>query len=169
MMLRRALRVIALAGLVAQACFAQTNPQYGIKDPNPPIGSNIRRNITEGSRIPINKTYGELSPEEKEAVHRYYEVIETGDEPPFPAKGLGPIHDAVAKVQQKLLVTGQLLLVASVGPDGNVTEVKAIGSPSPEMVQAAGSIVALSKFKPALCKGQPCRMDFPFFFNFKLR
>jgi len=168
-MLTHALRLVALASLTAPVCFAQPNPQYGIKDPSPPLGSNIRRNITEGSHVPINKTYSELSPEEREAVHRYYEKIETGDEPPFPAEGLQPIHSAVAKAQQKLLVTGQLVLIASVGPNGNVTEVKAIGRPSPEMVQAAGSIVALSKFKPALCKGQPCNMDFPFVFDFKVR
>jgi outer membrane biosynthesis protein TonB len=110
-----------------------------------------------------------MSPEERDAIHRYYEKIETGDEPPFPAEGLRPVHGAVAKAQQKLLVTGQLILLASVGPDGNVTEVKAIGSPSPEMVQAAGSIVAFTKFKPALCKGKPCKMDFPFVFNFKVQ
>ena len=168
-MLTRASMLLAIAGLVVPACFAQMSPQYGIKDRDPPIGSNIRRNITEGSHIPINKKYSEMSAEEKEAVRRYYEVMETDDEPPFPAEGLRPIHDAVAKAQQKLLVTGRLVLVASVGPDGNVTDVKAIGSPSSEMVQAAGSIVVLSKFKPALCKGQACKMDYPFIFNFKVR
>ena len=167
-MLCRALMLIALAGLAAPACFAQSS-QYGIKEADPRTGSNIRRNIAEGSRIPINKRYSELSSEEKEAVNRYYEKIEPGDEPPFPVEGLRPIHSAVAAAQQKLLVSGQLVLVASVGPDGNVTEVKAIGSPSVEMVQTAGSIVALSKFKPARCNGQPCKMDFPFVFDFAVR
>ena len=167
-MLPRASMLLALAALTASACLAQPS-QYGIKDRDPPTGSHIRRNITEGSHIPIHKTYSELSPEEREAVHRYYEKIEPGDEPPFPAEGLRPIHSAVAAAQQKLLVTGQLVLVASVGPDGKVTEVKAIGSPSAEMVQAAGSIVALSKFKPARCSGQPCKMDYPFVFNFITR
>ena len=82
---------------------------------------------------------------------------------------LARCRSAIARAQQKLLVTGKLILVASVGPDGNVTEVKAIGSPSPEMTQAAASIVAVSKFKPAICKGQPCRMEFPFRFNFVVR
>jgi Gram-negative bacterial TonB protein C-terminal len=168
MMLTRPSLLVVLASLAAPALFAQPSPQYNIKNSDPPIGSNIRRNITEGSHIPINKTYSEMSSEEREAVHRYYEKIETGDEPPFPTEGLRPVHSAVAKAQQKLLVTGKLVLLASVGPDGNVAEVKAIGSPSPEMVQAAASIVALTKFKPALCKGTPCKMDFPFIFNFKV-
>src|SRR5687768_14386837 len=104
----RALMLVALVGLAASVCFAQSS-QYDIKDRDPPTGSNIRRNITEGSRIPINKTYSELSPEEKEAINRYYEKIEPGDEPPFPAEGLRPIHNAVAAAQQTLLVTGQLV------------------------------------------------------------
>ena len=47
-----------------------------------------------------------------------------------------------------------------------MSEVKAIGSPSPEMAKAAASIILLSKFKPAVCKGEPCKMEFPFTFKF---
>jgi hypothetical protein len=162
------LLLLAILGAVP-ALLAQPNPQYGIREREPPTGSSISRSIVEGSKIPINKTFGEMSPEEREAVHRYYEKIEPGDEPPFPAAGLRPVYETVAQIQRTLQVTGELMLFATVGPDGNVTEVKAFGSPSPEMVQAAGSIVALTKFKPAICKGQPCKMDFPFVFNFELR
>ena len=59
-----------------------------------------------------------------------------------------------------------MVLVASVATDGTVSEVKAIGSPSPEMAKAAASIILLSKFKPAVCKGEPCKMEFPFTFKF---
>ena len=165
-----AVRFLAAALLVAPICFAQTSsPQYGIKDAVAPLGSNIKRYVTEGSQIPINKTYGELSLEEKMSVNRYYEKIEPGDEPPFPSEGLRPIQSAIAKVQSRLLVTGELILVVSVGADGNATEVKAVGSPSPEMTQAAASIILLTKYKPAICKGQPCKMDYPFRFNFVVR
>jgi hypothetical protein len=64
----RLLLLLALASLATSSLLAQPNPQYNIKDRDPPTGSNIRRNITEGSRIPINKTYGEMSPEEREAI-----------------------------------------------------------------------------------------------------
>jgi hypothetical protein len=47
-----------------------------------------------------------------------------------------------------------------------LSEVKAIGSPSPEMTQFAASVLLLTKFKPAICGGQPCKMDYPFRFAF---
>lgn len=52
-------------------------------------------------------------------------------------------------------------LPCPVGADGKVTEVKAIGSPGAEMVQYAGAVLILTKFKPAVCSGRPCRMEFP--------
>ena len=37
----------------------------------------------------------------------------------------------------------------------------------PELVQYAGMTVMLTKFKPALCQGQPCKMQFPMVFTFE--
>jgi hypothetical protein len=159
-----------LFALLASTCFAQTpSPQYGVKDSAAPTGSNIKRYVTQGSEIPINRTYAELSPEEKASVNRYYENIEPGDEPPFPLEGLAPIYKAFAKLQSRLAAKGNLVLVATVDADGSVAEVKAIGSPSPEITMAAANIIIVSKFKPAICKGQPCKMDFPFSFAFALQ
>jgi hypothetical protein len=42
-----------------------------------------------------------------------------------------------------------------------VSGVKAWGSPSPEMTKFAASVLLLTRFKPAICGGQKCRMDFP--------
>ena len=168
----RASQFLASASLALSAltCSAQSStPQYGVKEVEAPAGSNIKRYVTSGSHIPINRTYQELSPEEKSAVNTYYEKVEPGDEPPFPLEGLRPIHEAIGKVQQRLLVTGRLILVVSVGADGIPIDVRAVGSPSPAMTKAAASIILLSKFKPALCKGEPCRMEFPFSFAFEVR
>ena len=146
-----------------------STPQYGVKESEAPIGSNIKRYVASGSRIPVNRTYAELSAEEKAFVSSYYEKMGAGDEPPFPIEGLGPIYSAIAKVQQKLLVTGKLTLVASVDSTGTVTEVQVVESPSKAMTQAAASVVVLSKFKPALCANRPCKMEFPFNFAFEVR
>ena len=155
--------------LLGASVAAQTSvPQYGIKEDQPRTGSNIRRYLVEGRRIPNNKRYDELTADEKASVNRYYERIEPGDEPPFPTDGLRPIDSALLKAQAKLLVSGELFLVASVGTDGQVTEVKTIGSPSPDMTQFAASVLMLTRFKPALCHGQPCRMEFPFRYLFRV-
>ncbi len=150
---------------------AQSSPaEYSIREGRS-SSSIVLRNpeVVTGSPIPINKRYRELTAAEKSIIHGWYENIEPDDEPPFPADGLRSIYVAVAKAQARLLVTGTLLLVATVGADGEVTSVKAVGSPSPEMTQFASGVLILTKFKPALCKGVPCTMDYPFMYDFKVR
>ena len=150
----------------AQAPAPAPAPEYTIRESDPRTGSNIRRSLIRGSPIPINKKYEELSAEEKDTLNQSYEAMGPGDEPPFPADGLKPIHQAIAKAQQKHLFRGELVLIATVAADGNVTQVKAIGSPSPDMTRFASTVLLLTKFKPARCKGEPCKMDYLFRFDF---
>lgn len=154
---------------VAQAQEEPKRSQYSIKEDDPPTGSAIRRNAVGSFSVPINKRYDELSSEERQALNRSYEHIDEGDEPPFPAEGLKPLLKAIYAIQGKLLVTGKLFLVADVEPDGHVSQVKAEGSPSAEMTKYAGAALMLTKFKPAVCKGRPCKMQFPLEMIFKVR
>ncbi len=159
------LALLASAGCTSQA----SNPEYSIKFEDPPTGSHIRRDAVWGSTIPINKRYHELTPEQRTIVHRWYQSITPGDEPPFPSDGLKPIHDALRKLQHKLLAAGEIYLIATVEANGEVAQVKAIGSPSPEMTKFASTIVLLTKFKPAVCAGRPCKMDFPLWYVFRVQ
>jgi hypothetical protein len=144
------------------------SPQYGIKHEDPPIGSNIRRYAVSPSPIPINRSYAELNGAERSVLHGWWERIPDGDEPPFPMEGLRPIHEAMRQAQYSLVVTGELFLVATVEPDGQVSAVKTIGSPTAEMTKFAATLLILTKFKPALCSGRPCRMDFPLHYLFRV-
>ena len=155
--------VIAAAFLIASApaAHAESPPaKYSITADEPPTGSRIRRDAVR-SPVPVNRTYEQLTAEERARVHSWYEQIPDGDEPPFPASGTKEIHDAVRKAQQNLHVKGELFLVATVEATGEVSVIKAWGSPSPEMTKFAASVLLLTKFKPAICGGQKCRMDFP--------
>jgi hypothetical protein len=164
----RGLGVVCIA-LLTTPCLAETaKPEYGIRE-EALTGSAIKSYGVQGSPIAINKRYSELSVEERASLNRYYEKMEPGDEPPFPSDGLKPVYEAIRKGQAKLLVEGELILVATVSDKGEVTEVKAVGSPSPEMTQFAASVLFLTKFKPAVCQGQPCKMDYPFRLAFRLR
>jgi hypothetical protein len=159
-----------LALLFCAPAFAQpAPPQHGVLEDEPHTGSMIRQELTHGSGIPINKTWNELTPEEKASVNQFYESMGPGDEPPFPALGLKPIHRAMAKLQQALLVSGELYLMATVDRNGNVVQIKAIGNPDDEMTKAAATVLSITKFKPALCKGVPCQMDYPFRFSFNVK
>lgn len=163
------LSIAAAWALLVLPSSAQTSKsEFGIREEEPRTGSMIKRYIVYGSALPVNKRYHEFTPEEKALLNQFYEKIEPGDEPPFPVDGLRPILEAVQKAQAKLLVQGDLILLVEVAANGEPTQVKAIGAPSPEMVNFAASLLLVTKFKPAICSGQPCKMEFPFRYNFRV-
>jgi hypothetical protein len=167
----RSVAIIVVTGLsmgvVSRFCIAQESPpEFGIKEDTPRTGSLLRRDEVHSTVLPVNRTYEQLTPEQRAAVSSWYEKVAPGDEPPFPLNGLGPMFDAIRKGQEILLVSGKLYLVATVEPNGRVSTVKAYGSPSPEMTKFAAKVLILTKFKPAVCGGRPCRMDFPIKYSF---
>jgi hypothetical protein len=73
-------------------------------------GTLIRKDMRWNSKIPLNKTYGELTPEQKEELRAMYESMPADEEPPFPAQGMKPIFNAIKQAQAKLLAKGVLNL-----------------------------------------------------------
>ena len=115
---------------------------------------------TFGWRAPRGRN-AQLTDDEKRAVKSSYEAMEPLDEPPFPVVGLKPIYQAIAEVQQKLLEEGVLSMQAEVDASGVVTNVSVFKSPDNRLTQAAANVLMLTRFKPAVCRGQPCKMSFP--------
>jgi hypothetical protein len=132
-----------------------------------PIGSNIASEDVTGF-VPFDKSYAELTPDQQAAVKKPYRALEEGDEPPYPLHGLKPIYDWLKKAQNKVLIRGDLRLDVLVGKDGNALSVTAIGSPSPEITKFATLVVMKEKYKPAVCRGTPCDMIFPFNMQFTM-
>lgn len=157
---------IALAVACGLAWAEPAKPTYSLRAPASVHDGAIPRYLTRASLIPLHKRYAELTAEERATLKRNWEPMPEDDEPPFPLRGLRPVHAAMARVQQHLLVEGEVLLIASVNSAGEVTEVKAVGGPSPDLINAAASVLFDTKFKPAVCGGQPCAMQYPFDFKF---
>jgi hypothetical protein len=151
-----------LAGAFGSSAAAQPlpPPEYGVRFDRPPLGSSIRRFAVKSEGFPVNRRYHELTEAERAMVHAPYERIEPGDEPPFPAEGLKPILEAIRKGQDRLLVTGLLTIVATVDQNGDVKSAKVLTSPNDEMAKFVGKLLFVTKFKPAVCAGQPCGMDY---------
>lgn len=165
------LTIISFAGSSAGDPVA---PEYSVREERSTFGSiaplTLRDEIVSGSTLPINKRYAEFTADEKARLRSWYQgPFGADDEPPFPLEGLKPIDVLIAKVQAKLLVEGDLTIVASVGADGEVASIKVFGSPSPELSRVAAAIIYGTRFKPALCGNVACAMDFPFRYKFKVQ
>lgn len=165
---RRFLAAAALLAIAGQSSAQLPAPQYVVIVNETRTGSILRREQGEGFPLPVASSYEQLTPEQKAIVHSWYEHIEPGDEPPYPAEGFAALFDAIREGQEKLMVRGELELAGTVGPAGNVTKVEVLKSPNWDMGQFAGTVFLMTRFKPAICKGRPCQMQFPLSLRFDL-
>jgi len=154
--------------IVGAPLSSRPSSQSIINEPTSETGSFIKKDPVYGLKFPLNKTYEQLTPEQKADLHAMYDSLPGGDEPPFPLEGLKPVVGAIRKAQAQLKARGELYLAVTVGADGKVKQVADYSSiNNPEMTKFAASILLMTKFKPAVCGGAPCVMQFPF--NLKLR
>ena len=183
-----ALLVLGSAGAIAQVGISQTNPIPN--NPNGPspmpssgpvrltneatstTGTIIRRDLEWSSKIPLNKTYDQFSDDEKAQLRALYVSMPEGDEPPFPANGMKPVFNSIRKGQQIVRARGQLNMVVAVDADGKATAVSDLGgvggANALEMTHFAQSVLLMTKFKPAVCSGKPCKSEFPFILDLRM-
>ena len=141
--------------------------RYSIKQDEPDTGTHISRERIIDS-LPLDKRYSELTREQQNAFKSQYEQMAEDDEPPFPLDGLGPLYKAIGEIHKQFLrrrfglgVDGLLAMHVQVDSQGKATSVAAYRSPDPEMTKFAATVAMLTKYKPAVCGGQPCAMAFP--------
>ena len=161
---------IGLATAAFAALVQSAEPaRYAIKQSEPDTGTRIPSNIVEGSRLPLDKRYAELTPEQQKLLKSQYEQMGDADEPPFPANGLGPLYRQIARGQQKLLARGPLTMFVDIDATGTAIAVQVLQSPDPQATRYVAAVLMEEKYKPALCDGTPCRMQFPFRIDFRVR
>lgn len=135
-------------------------------------GTIIKRDLEWSSKIPLNKTYQQFSESEKAEFHALYESMPPGDEPPFPAEGLRPVFNSIKKGQQIVRARGRLNMVVNVDATGKAVDVVDLGgvggANALEMTRFAGSVLLMTKFKPAVCAGKPCKSQFPFILDLRM-
>jgi hypothetical protein len=143
-------------------------PIYNINQAVPTTGSNIPRRVVTSNLLPLNRRWAELTPAEQAQFKSNYEAMYPLDEPPFPVDGLKPLYDNVSKVQRKVLARGDLVIDVEVDASGQAQTFKVMKSPDPELTNAVAAVLSLTRFKPALCRGSPCSMGFPFRMTFSV-
>jgi hypothetical protein len=166
--------LIALSSFAVSTVQAQTPDSPAVRsspgheprkysDSTSETGTILKQNIRWTSKIPLNKTYGEFNDAQKAELRAMYKDMPEGDEPPFPAEGIRPIFNAIKNAQRTLQARGSLDLAVTVGPDGTATKVDDFSSlKSPQMSELAQQVLLLTKYKPAVCSGQPCTMQYRF-------
>lgn len=115
------------------------------------------------SEIPLNRTYGKLTEDQRAHLHAMYSSLAPGDEPPFPEKGLKSIFTTIRLAQRQHQAEGELDMTVTVGPDGVPKKAENHGAVSnAKMTEVARQALMSTKYKPAMCHGTPCEMEFRF-------
>ena len=140
---------------------AAAMPRYSLRQDMAPVGSNIPRTVMRDSLLPFDRTWQELTPEQRLVMKSHYEAMAESDEPPFPLRGLRVIYTLIETVARHTGDRGPVVMNLSVDSQGQVASVAVIQSPSKEYTQGLARALLQVNFKPALCDGQACRMDFP--------
>ncbi len=158
---------LIVASVISMSGFANANidRSYYLKG-DKIAGSNIR-SIDAVSKIPFNKSYNDLSADQKQTLHSQFEGLSASDTPPFPRQGLRKLFQPIVKASKAIAATGSLRLHATVNANGFVESVKVIDSPDVKLSVIAERVLLNTRFDPARCNGVACEMTFPFEAHFK--
>lgn len=167
-MIFRTFHVLLALLTVAAGAFAQdvsapatAKKQYVYKHDEARVGSYIPRNMTV-TDYPIDVSYADLTPEQRASWKSQYLSMPADDEPPFPVAGIKRTMKAVLKAAQHTDSAGEIDAVVVVRDDGVPDSVTILKAPTPQLGTFVAQALMLEKFKPAICAGKPCAMEFPF-------
>lgn len=167
-MRRQTLSAGAIALFMCGSLVAQSQlpaPQYKLKAAER-TGSHLRHDAALGS-IPFDKTYAQLTAEQKAIVRAPYESLAPDDEPPFPKHGLKRVYEAIVQIRRRVHMEGIFDAGVMVGPDGKATEVRVYRSPDAEVTRIFANLLVLQEYKPPLCHGVPCSQEYAFEVNLR--
>lgn len=167
-MIHRTVRVLLALLTVAASASAQdasapatAKKQYVYKHEDLRTGSHIPTNMTV-TEHPLHIAYADLSPEQKASWKSQYRAMPTDDEPPYPKAGIHGTMKAVLKAAQYTDTDGEISAVVVVRDNGAPDSVRVLKAPSTKLGSFVAQALMLEKFKPAVCAGKPCAMEFPF-------
>lgn len=154
---------LCLLMVMFASTIAAAQQEFKIKgDPRP--GSKFRP-VLASSPIPFDKSYDELTDEQKSLFRASYGGLAKNEKPPFPKAGTKAIYEPLLKGHLEIARAGNLFLVAMIDEQGKVENVSVYESPANTMTEYATAVLFNTEFEPATCAGKPCKMEFPFEFE----
>lgn len=141
-----------------------TSPKaaYSANESTAKTGSRLRENIGSTSLYPLDRPWHRFTDEQKAKVRALYEDMPAEDEPPFPARGMQPVLESLSRVLGAARAEGVVHLEMTVDATGKTTAFKIYKMPDLDTAKYVAVVFNATKFKPAVCGGKPCQMDFPF-------
>lgn len=144
------------------AAIDDTPAQFTLRESEARAGSHLRRDAGAVAAIVSGKRYAELGGEEKRALRAAYDSLGADDEPPFPLNGMARIQKSIREVQARSAEKGLLRMAVKVDSKGDASAVEILSSPGEKTSKFAALVLMAEKYKPALCRGLPCGMEFPY-------
>jgi hypothetical protein len=129
--------------------------------------ASIDRIVMRGA-LPYDRSYEQLTPEQKAVLRAEYDSVGPNDEPPYPKYGLADVADAVSRMSVRDTIEGEVVLTVRVDEHGDAKSVSIYKTPDTRLSNLVALMVTRSKFKPGLCEGRPCAMDYVFKYYFKV-
>lgn len=161
--------ILTLAGAMALvsgfAARAETMP-YRYTDNV--TGSLVPQEILR-SAVPFDGRYADLTAEQKATLANDYESLPAGDEPPYPMYGLRHMIKPIVRYADMAAPVGSLVASVVVDSHGKPGAVTVYKSPDPEVARLVAAALSFETFKPAVCHGQPCKMDYVLRLDFPQR
>jgi hypothetical protein len=155
--------LIALAQLWSTAYAADAETYRYRDNESVPVGSNIPRSVTLSSKLPFDRSFAELTPEQKALVRGQYNNLNDPDAPPWPESGLRTIFKELNRDLINLrakVEPGRVMAVARVDERGQVQSVQVYKTPNDAATAAVSRALVHVPFKPAMRDGKPVAMDF---------
>lgn len=156
-------------GQTAPAAPESPAQPYHLNESEPVIGSNVRRPIVMESDVPLDKSYAQMTEQQRAVIKARYPLMDEADEPPYPINGMVQIQRGIYEAGRWNDGLGELRLIVQIDSEGKAQSVSTYASPDPKMAKIIAELFMLSKYKPASCAGKPCAMAFPYQLNFVRR
>ena len=160
--------LLAALGAAAGSAFAQEAPpqdkpkqEYVYKHDDVRTGSSIPTKMTVAP-LPLDVPYDAFTLEQKARWKSQYQSMPADDEPPYPLTGPKKVMKAVMKAVQRTDFDGDIEAVVVVRDDGNPDSVSVIKAPTDKLAKFVAQALMVEKYKPAICAGKPCAMEYPF-------
>lgn len=154
--------IISSAALLISAsnAIASTNKNVYFLKGAPITGSRIATTDAK-SNIPFNKSYQELSQQQRQQVNAKFNNLGINDTPPFPKKGLSAVYKPLIKANKAFGLNQKISINATISRNGLVDKVDVLNNSDAEFTDYLQQALRNIKFEPAKCGATTCEMTFP--------